>query len=207
MITVWGRKNSVNVQKALWALAELGKPFERQDVGGAFGGLDTPEYVAMNPNKRIPTLVDNDGTVIWESNAIVRYLCARYRVSTLWPDDPVARGHADMWMDWQVTTILPDMFTTFWGLVRTPAEKRDMPAIEAAAERMGQSWSHLDNWLSDKPYVAGDSFSMGDIPVGCFVWRYSQLDIVRPSLPNLDAWHNRLQTRKGFQEHVMQPLS
>lgn len=207
MITVWGRKNSSNVQKALWVLAELGKPFERHDVGGAFGGLDTPEYIAMNPNQRIPTLVDNDGTVLWESNAIVRYLCSRYRVGTLWPDDPVTRAFADMWMDWQVSTVLPDMTPVFWGLVRTAPEDRDMKAIQEGAERLNQVFARLDGWLADKSYVAGDSFTMGDIPVGVFTWRYSQLDIVRPSLPHLEAWHDRLQTRPAFQEHIMQPLS
>ena len=206
MLKIWGRTNSLNVQKAMWAIAELGLPHERTDVGGAFGGLDTPEYKAKNPNSRIPTIDDN-GVIVWESNTVVRYLAARYGAGRLWPIDPAHRSEADRWMDWQQTTISPDMFPVFWGLVRTPPEKRDLGAIKAAAERLAASWSLLDKHLSDRAYVAGSDFTMGDIPVGVAYWRYTKLDVPKPRLAHCNAWHQRLQERPPFRQHVAMPLS
>jgi glutathione S-transferase len=206
MLKIWGRTNSINVQKVMWCVAELGLPFERSDAGGAFGGLDTPEYKAKNPNSRIPTIDDN-GVIVWESNAVVRYLAARYGAGRLWPVDPAQRSEADRWMDWQQTTISPDMFPVFWGLVRTPPEKRDLAAIKAAGERLGASFGLLDKHLSSREYVAGSELTMGDIPVGCAFWRYSKLDVPKPRLAACDAWHQRLQERPGFRQHVAMPLS
>jgi glutathione S-transferase len=206
MITVWGRNNSVNVQKVLWALAEVGQDFDRKDVGGAFGGLDTPEYKAMNPNSRIPTLVDGE-LVIWESNAVVRYVAARYGADLLWPPDPGVRAVADQWMDWVQTTLLANMLPVFWGLIRTPPEERDTKAIAEKAASLADCFGILDRALAGRAYVAGDRFSMGDIPVGAMCWRYSQLPIERPPQPDLEAWHDRLQERPAFRQHVMLPLS
>lgn len=119
MLKIWGRPNSINVQKAMWAVAELGLSHERKDVGGAFGGLDTEEYGILNPNRKIPVLQDGEVTV-WESHSIVRYLAARYGSGSLWPADPAARALSDRWMDWKIATILPHLHVIFWGLVRTP---------------------------------------------------------------------------------------
>jgi glutathione S-transferase len=190
----------------MWTIAELGLEHERRDAGGAFGGLDTPEYKSLNPNSRIPA-IDDGGVVVWESNAIVRYLAARYGAGSLWPADPGRRAEADRWMDWQQTTIGPDMFPVFWGLVRTPPEKRDQAAIAAAAERLGNSWRLLDAQLGARPFVGGEQLTMGDVPVGCAYWRYSQLAVAKPPLAHCDAWHARLQQRPGFRQHVMLPLS
>jgi glutathione S-transferase len=206
MITVWGRKNSVNVQKVLWALAEVGQDFDRKDVGGEFGGLDTPEYKAMNPNSRIPTLIDGD-LVLWESNAVTRYVAAKYGPDLLWPADPGVRAVADQWMDWVQTTLLAPMLPVFWGLIRTPPEQRDMKAIAENTAKLVGCFDILDQALAGRAYVAGDAFSMGDIPVGAMCWRYSQLDIDRGAQPNLEAWHARLQERPAFREHIMLPLS
>jgi glutathione S-transferase len=206
MLKVWGRTNSINVQKVLWAIAELNLPYERVDVGGQFGRLDTPEYKARNPNRRIPTIEDG-GVVVWESNTIVRYLAARYGAGRLWPVDAAYRSEADRWMDWQQTTITPDIVPVFWGLVRTPPEKRDTAQITAAAERLGNSWSVLEMHLAERSYVAGGEFTMGDIPVGCAYWRYAQLEVAKPRLTHCDAWLQRLQERGGFRQHVALPLS
>jgi glutathione S-transferase len=206
MLKIWGRTNSINVQKVMWAVAELGLPHERTDAGGAFGGLDTATYKSINPNSRVPTIDDN-GVIVWESNTIVRYLAARYGAGRLWPIDPAHRSEADRWMDWQQTTIAPDMFPVFWGLVRTPPEKRDTAAIKAAGERLAASFQMLDRHLAGRPFVAGTDFSMGDIPVGCANARYAKLDIAKPALPNCDAWHRRLMERQGFRQHVDMPLS
>ncbi|MCW5771799.1 MAG: glutathione S-transferase family protein [Rhodospirillaceae bacterium] len=206
MLKIWGRANSINVQKVMWAVAELNLPHERIDAGGPFGGLDQPGYKALNPNSRVPTIDDN-GVIVWESNAVVRYLAARYGAGKLWPIDPAQRSEADRWMDWQQTTIGPDMFPVFWGLIRTPPEKRDLGTIKAAADRLGNSWTMLDRLLADRPFVAGKELTMGDIPVGCAYWRYTKLDVAKPDLSHCDAWHRRLLERDGFRQHVAQPLS
>ena len=206
MLKIWGRTNSINVQKVMWAVAELGLPHERSDAGGAFGGLDTPEYKSKNPNSRIPTIDDN-GLIVWESNTVVRYLAARYGAGTLWPDDPAQRVMADMWMDWQQTTLLPDMTIVFWGLIRTPEDKRDHAAIEAAARRLGSIWPMLDERLASRPFVAGEAFTMGDIPVGAACYRYHGLRIGRPRLANVERWYERLKERAPFREHVMLPIT
>jgi glutathione S-transferase len=207
MLVVWGRKNSINVQKVMWTIGELGLAHERKDVGGPFGGLDTPEYGALNPNRLIPTLVDDDGTTVWESQAIVRYLAARYGAGSLWPTDPAARARGDCWLDWMLSTLLPNLAPVFIGLIRTPAEKRDMAKITDAAAAMGRTWQILDAHLAGRSFVAADHLTIGDIAVGATCYRYHALDIERPALPNVAAWYERLQDREAFRTHVMIPLS
>jgi glutathione S-transferase len=207
MLTVWGRTNSVNVQKVMWAVAELGLEHERIDAGGQFGGLDTPAYGAMNPNRKIPTVRDADGTVVWESNACVRYLAARHGEGSLWPSDPSTRAAADAWMDWQLSTLQPDMTPIFWNLVRTPEPQRDMAAVRAAAERVARSWLILDEHLAGSRFVAGNELTMGDIPAGCLYWRYVNLDVAKPGLPNLEVWFRALKERDGYRHHVMLPVT
>src|SRR3546814_757586 len=106
-------------------------------------------------------------------------------------------------MDWLQTTLYPDFITVFWGLVRTPAESRDMAAIETAATRLGHHYRILDDHLADSDFVEGDALTIGDIPVGATCYRYYALDIAHPQLPNLEAWYERLQTRAPYREHVM----
>jgi glutathione S-transferase len=204
MLRIWGRTTSSNVQKVMWAIGELGLEHERIDAGREYGGLDTADYFALNPNRRIPTLQDGD-VVLWESNVIVRYLAAKYGAGRLWPVDHAVRGVADQWMDWQQTTLGADMRTVFWGLVRTPPEKRDRGAIEAAVESLKEVWSRLDLHLQGRQFVAGDSLTMGDIPVGTLCHRYYALGIERAPLANLEAWYERLRSREPFRTHVMLP--
>jgi len=206
MLKILGRKSSSNVQKVLWCCAELGIAFERQDIGGDFGKNDEPAYLALNPNGRVPT-IDDDGFVLWESNVIVRYLSAKYAAGSLWPNDPGQRSEADRWMDWQNSTINGPMRDVFWGLVRTPPEKRDMAAINKAAAEAGKLFGRLDEKLAGKLYVAGQHFTMGDIPVGCFAHRWFALPIERPDLKNVKAWYERLKTRPAYAKHVMPPLT
>lgn len=206
MLKIWGRNNSINVQKVMWTVAELGVAHERIDAGGAFGKVDQPEYAAMNPNRLVPVLEDGS-TVIWESNAIVRYLAAQYGAGELWPDDPAPRSEADRWMDWQITVIQHDIRPVFWGLIRTPPEQRDLTEINAAAERLGAAMRIFDRHLAGRMFVVGDALTMGDIPIGCVCWRYLQLDIARPDLPHVRAYAERLQARPAYREHVMLPLT
>lgn len=206
MLKVWGRINSINVQKVLWALAELNVPYERVEAGMQFGVVNTPEYKAMNPNSRVPTISD-DGFVLWESNAIVRYLCAKHSVGKLCPTDLHVKADADRWMDWVSINVNPVITPVFWGLIRTPSEKRNMADIDANAVKTGETFGVLEQGLANKQYVAGERFTMGDIPVGVYVYRYMALPIKRPSLPNIEAYYERLQERPAFKQHVMLPLT
>lgn len=206
MIRIWGRPNSINVQKVMWTVAELGLAHERIDTGGVFGGLDAPALAGRNPNRLIP-VIDDEGTVVWESNAIVRYLCARWGQGGLWDADPRTRSLADRWMDWQQTTLNPVLSPLFWGLIRTPADERDPVALAGHAERLGELFGVLDAALADRPFVAGDQLTMGDIPVGCAFHRFHALPIERPELPNLARWYGRLAAGAAFRRHVMLPLT
>lgn len=206
MLKVWGRVNSINVQKVLWALAELRVPCERVDAGLAFGVVNEPFYVKMNPNSRVP-VIDDDGFVLWESNAIVRYLANKHGAGSLWPDDPHVRADSDRWMDWAANHIGPSITPVFWGLIRTPPEKRNMAQIEAEAEKLGQIFGVLEHSLGDKAYVAGPEFTMGDIVVGVYLYRWNALAVKRPSLPRVEAYYERLKQRAPFQQHIMRPLS
>lgn len=209
MLKILGRANSVNVMKVLWAADEMGLAYERTDVGGAFGGNDQPRYRALNPNGVVPT-IDDDGYILWESNSIVRYLTAKHAAGTLWPSDPRTRGAAERWMDWQLSTIQGGMTTLFWGLIRTPAEKRDNAAIEAARVSTAPIWQRLDAHLANRAFVAGDEFTMGDIPVGCMCHRWLNLPFRRDDLPamaHLQAWYDRLLQRPAYRKNVAQPMT
>jgi len=205
MLTIWGRRNSLNVQKVMWTVGELGLDHVRHDVGGSFGGLDTEEFARLNPNRRIPVIKDDD-FVLWESHAVVRYLAARYDAGGLWPQDPPTRAIADQWMDWMQTTLLPDLGTLFYGLVHTPVDQRDAATLAAATERIAGLYMRLNRWLADRPYVAGGSLTMGDIPLGTATFRYYSLDIAHATLPHVEAWYQRLQERPAYQSHVMIPF-
>jgi glutathione S-transferase len=198
--------NSLNVMKVLWTLDELGLAYERIDVGGPFGGNREPGYLALNPNGLVPTIEDGDLT-LWESNAIVRYLGARYGAAPFLPDEPGARARADMWMDWATTTLAPPMTTLFWGWVRTPPEKRDPVALEAALARAAEVWPIVERVLAGRPFLAGDTLTVGDVPVGCFAHRWFNLPIARPDLPALAAWYERLRGRPGYATHVALPMT
>jgi glutathione S-transferase len=206
MLEIWGRTNSINVQKVMWTVGELGLQHVRHDAGGAFGVVDTDDYAAMNPNRLVPTVRDGD-LVLWESHAIVRYLTAKYDAGGLWPTDIAARAISDRWMDWMSTTLNDPMRVVFWGLIRTPPEERDHAAIKANAVTLGKAFFVLDAALDGREYVAGDRLTMGDIPVGCATYRYFGLDVDRPALPNVEAWYERLAEKPAFREHVMLPLT
>jgi glutathione S-transferase len=203
---IWGRVNSVNVKKALWAAEELGLKYERIDAGLQFGVNKTPEYLKMNPTGLVPT-IDDDGFKLWESHTIVRYLCAKHGAGTLCPSDLKARADAERWMDWAFT-FQRAMRDVFWGLIRTPPEKRDAKAIEAGRVLSNQLAADvLERSLEKKAYVAGDKFTMGDIPIGCEVQRWMRVPIERPKLPSIEAWFARLGERAAFRKIVDIPLS
>ncbi len=206
MLRIWGRPNSINVQKVMWAIGELGLEHKRLDVGGAFGGLDTADYGQLNPNRKIPVLEDGE-TIVWESNACVRYLAAQYGADELFANDPSERSTADRWMDWKITTIMPHLHVCFWGLIRTSKADRDMAAIKRAAQDLGEVWGLLDDHLNGRQFVVGDRLTMGDIPLGTAFYRYVSLPIERPSLPHVESWYEHLKARPAFVDHVMIPLT
>jgi glutathione S-transferase len=202
MIRIWGRNTSVNVQKVMWALGELGVPHERIDVGGSFGKNNEPAYLAMNPNGLVPTLED-DGFLLWESNSIVRYLAGKHDKSgTLEPKDAKQRALASQWMDWQLSVAGPAIGPAFWGLIRTPPEKRDMAAIKTSQEKITEAMKMLDAQLAKTEYVAGPAFSYGDIPVGIMCYRFVQLVPQRPPMRNLDRWYSTISSRQAFKDQV-----
>jgi len=205
MLRIWGRANSVNVKKVLWCAEELGLAYERRDAGMQYGVVDTPEYRRLNPMGLVPT-IEEDGFVLWESHAIVRYLAARHGAGALWPSDARERADADRWMDWAFT-VLGALRPAFWGLVRTAPEARDERAIAASLERSAELFSVLDRALATRPYVAGERLTMGDIPVGCHVQVWMRLPCARPALANLEAWFARLRERAAYCKAVDLPLS
>jgi len=205
-LSIWGRDNSINVMKVLWACEELGLSYDRLDLGGAFGGTDEPDYLALNPNGRVPTIKDGD-TILWESNVRVRYLAHTYGKAGLWPTSESARWRAEQWMDWQQTALIPALRPLFWQLVRTPAADRDPAVIEAMREACAKHVAVLDGHLASHDFVAGDAFSMGDIPVGCAAYRWLAFDIDRPAAPNVERWYQRLTERDGYRKHVVKPMT
>jgi glutathione S-transferase len=201
VLKIWGRKTSSNVQKVMWAIGELGLEHERIDVGGPFGKNKDAPYLSMNPNGLVPTLEEGD-FILWESNTIVRYLAAKHGAGSLEPSDLQVRARASQWMDWQLSVVGPAIFGAFWGLIRTPPEKRDAAAIETSKQKTTAAMTILDAALAQHAFVAGDSFSMGDIPVGIMAYRFRQLVPERPALKNLERWYAAISARPGFRDHV-----
>lgn len=203
MLRIWGRKTSVNVQKVMWAVAELGLPHERIDAGGAFGRLETPEFGKLNPNRLVP-VIEDDGFVLWESHAIVRYLAVAHGSGRLAGTDVRQRALADQWMEWASTMLYGDIIAgCFVGLIRTPAKERNARAIEAAAQRVGERLAILDAQLAGRAYILGDEPTAADVACGSLMYRYFTLDIVRPRLANIEAWYGRLGARAPYRDHVM----
>jgi glutathione S-transferase len=205
MLKIWGRTNSVNVKKVLWAAEELGLKYARIDAGMEHGVTKTPEYMKMNPNSLVPT-IDDDGFVLWESHSIVRYLCAKHGAGTLWPADLQARADTERWMDWAFT-LQSAMRNVFWGLIRTPPEKRDPEAIEEGRQKSAALLAVPERTLSGRPYLGGAAFTMADIPIGCEVQRWMRVPIERPPYPAVEAWFGRLCSRPAFKKIVDLPLS
>ncbi|PMS14950.1 glutathione S-transferase [Trinickia dabaoshanensis] len=208
MLKIWGRANSVNVQKLLWCCDELGLPFERVDAGLQFGRVNDPDYRELNPNGQIPTLVD--GTfVLWESNSILRYLAMQYGASSaLYPSDPKLRASIDRWLDWSLSSLVPAERPVFLTLVRTPPEQRDMEALAANMKTLVARWKVLDGHLQGRFHPEGDRFTIADIVLGAFAKRWFGLEgIERPPMPSLERWYQRLTQRAAFKKYIDLPLT
>jgi glutathione S-transferase len=206
MIKIWGRTDSSNVQKVLWCCGELGLEFERLDWGGKFGGNDDKAYREMNPNGLVPTVKDGD-FILWESNSVMRYLNAKYGAGKLLPTSPEGIGDANRWMDWQLSSFNAAIVPLFFALIRTPPEKRDPKAVDAALEKTAKAWQTVENQLAKNRYLGGSEFSLGDIPLGVWAYRWFNLPIARPNFPRVSDWYERLKQRKPYQTHIMLPLT
>jgi len=206
MLKIWGRVNSINVQKVLWTADELGLAYECVDAGMQFGVVTEDWFAGINPNRRVPA-IDDDGVVVWESNAIVRYLTAKYSPGALMPESIEGRAQVDMWMDWQQTAIMLALGPLFVGLVRTALEDQDPTALDQAAKDVADGFRVLDGHLADRTYVLGDQLSAADIPLGCAAYRWYALDVDHPEMPNLRAWYERLTARPAYAERVMLALT
>ncbi|MGE4371537.1 MAG: glutathione S-transferase family protein [Xanthobacter sp.] len=203
---IWGRRNSNNVRKVLWCAEELGLSYEHIDAGGAFGLVQEPAYLAMNPNGLVPCL-DDDGFILWESNVIVRYLAARYGSAPFLPDDIQARASAEKWMDWTSTSFAAPFRDVFWNMVRATPEERDEAAIERGLEQCAHLLAMANAALSTRPFLSGPVLGIGDIPLGCMAYSWFEMPISRPFLPHLEAWYDRLKVRPAYQAVVMTPLT
>ena len=205
MLEIWGRKNANQVIQVLWTLAELELDYQRHSIGTRNGDLETEEYKSLNPNSKIPTIRDN-GFVMWESHAIIRYLARQYGLGTLYPDDPQKAAMSDQWMTWSTDSFMGAFFPVFWQLVRTEESERDYKKIAEMAKQSSEILQILEDHLVKNNFVAGEQFTYGDIPLGVLIHKYFVLDIERPSLPRIEAWYERLSKREPFQEHAMQPF-
>jgi len=206
LLKIWGRKNAYNVQKVLWFLDELEILFEHVDIGSIPGDLDSKEFLTKNPNGRIPVILDN-GTYIWESNTILRYLAATYGKDSYWIDNPESRTYVDRWLDWELASLQPDYISLFWEYYRTPEVQRDNDKIDYSLCRCKRNLSILNHQLENTLYVAGSEFSLADIAVGTCFYRYFNMGIKTPTFPNVDKWYKKLSNRAAYQKNIAVPFN
>jgi len=206
MLKIWGRESSSNLKKVVWFCEEAGVPYERIDAGMSFGVVNTPEFRAMNPNGLVPVIEDH-GFILWESNAILRYLGAKHSAGKLWPTDLKVRADGDRWMDWCTTTLWTAFRPVFWNLVRTPADKRNAKEIEDGAKKTTELLGHLDAALAGRQYISGNEMTIADLCFGPVAYLVQNVDWARPKLANYDAWYARLAARPAFKKVVAVPIS
>ncbi len=206
MLTIWGRLSSINVQKAVWAAGEVGQPFERIDIGGAFGGNREPAYLAKNPNGQIPTLEDGE-LCIWESNSIVRYLAARYGAGWIWDEDPAVRAEADRWMDWMLAELQPALTPAFWVLIRKAADRYSPAELAASIAKTEAKLDILDAHLATRSFLAGERFGMADITVAPGAHRWLNMPVERAPRPHLQRWFETVSARPAAKVALLLPIA
>ncbi|MEZ2220534.1 glutathione S-transferase family protein [Rhizobium sp. RCC_161_2] len=204
MLTVWGRKSSSNVQALMWCIGELGLDYKRIDAGFTYGVVDTPEFLAMNPNGTVPVLRDGDSEPLWETGAILRYLAEQYAAEDFWPKEPGRRVKIDKWAEWaKLNVALNFTAPVFWRVVRTARALRDDAAISAALALLGKKFDIAETQLEQHRFLAGEKLTLADIQFGHVLYRYFDIDIPRPPRPRLERYYRNLTERPAFQEHVM----
>ena len=202
-IRIWGRLSSSNVQAVLWCLAELNLPFERINAGYIHGVVDTPDYLAMNPNGLVPTLIDGSAPPLFETGAILRYLAGQYASESFWPSDPVARGQTDKWAEWaKINIALKFTAPVFWLVVRTALSRQNPETIATNLKNLEKYLRIADERLDVHQYLVGSNFTLADIQMGHCLYRYYDIAIERPHLPNLRRYYDLLSTRPAYREYV-----
>ena len=196
MLKIWGRISSINVKKVVWTAQELGLDFQRTEAGGLFGIVKTPEYLRLNPNSLVPVIEDDD-YVLWESNVIVRYLCAKHSAGQMYPSELRERFDAERWMDWQQTTLNPASRPGFWQLIRTPPEQRNAGLIAESHAAVESLMATLDAHLATRKFVLGQRFTIADIPLACEVHRWFGLPQTRHSRPHIERWYEGVSARQA----------
>ena len=202
MLKILGRSNSSNVEKVLWCCDELELDYHREDIGGPFGGNKEPEYLALNPNSTVPTMIEDD-FVLWESNSIVRYLAEKSGENPFYPSSLQIRASAGRWMDWQLAVMHRAHVPVFVAMTRTPPEKRNLEKLAADRKVWSSAMAILDTYLGETAYISGPDFTFGDIPVGISAFRWFALDIEREDFSNLLRWYNLLSERPAFRKNVI----
>jgi len=204
MLTIWGRMTSSNVQALMWCIGELGLPYERHDAGHHYGGTDTREFLAMNPNGTVPVLRDGDSEPLWETGAILRYLAACYGAAPFWPADGLARARIDKWAEWsKINVTLGFTVPIFWKVVRTAPADQDPAAISQAVAKLDKVLDIAEGQLARGAFLAGDEFTLADIQFGHVLFRYFDIPVARRNRPELRRYYNALVARHAFREHVM----
>ena len=205
MIQLYGRRNSINVQKVSWALCELNIEFKWHDEHGKFGTVNVENYEKLNPQLIVPTL-DYNGTIINQSNSIVRYLYRKYTdVYEISKAEDIAI--AEQWMEFQATDLQLNMTPIFWGLVRNPPEDRDQDLIDKNIILLNKKFEIFDNFLEGHEYILNNSFGMSDIIMGVATYRYNSLPIERPNLVNLQNWYKKISSRNCFKKNILGTFS
>ena len=204
MLKIWGRKSSSNVQALMWCVGELQLPYERFDAGFKYGQTDTPEFLSMNPNGTVPVLQDDNEPPIWETGAILRYLCNRYGSDPFWPIDLTDRTHVDKWAEWSKINIAY-AFTApvFWRVARTAPAQQDPDAIRKAIAALTSKLAIAEECLDAHDFIAGREFTLADIQFGHILYRYYDIAIDRPHYPALRRYYERLAARPAYRDHVM----
>ncbi|NKB52902.1 MAG: glutathione S-transferase [Rhizobiaceae bacterium] len=204
MLTVWGRKTSSNVQALMWCIGELGLDYQRIDIGHRFGGNDSEQFLALNPNGTVPVLQDEDNPPLWETGSILRYLANAYGGEEFWPRDLIARANVDRWAEWaKLNVALKFTAPIFWRVVRTHSSQRDPSAIRQATDELEHFLRIANARLMKHSFLAGDELTLADIQFGHVLFRYYDIDIVRSELPALSDYYGKIKNRPAFQQHVM----
>ncbi|MBU9827990.1 glutathione S-transferase family protein [Rahnella aquatilis] len=204
MIRVWGRKTSSNVQALMWCIGELGLEYERTDIGHKYGGNDTPEFLAMNPNGTVPVIREGEGQPLWETGAILRYLAGKYGTDEFWPQDPERRAETDKWTEWaKIGVAMNFTVPVFWMVVRTAAKDQDHQALEKSLQNLNKKLAIAEAQIARHGYLAGSEFTLADIQFGHNLYRYFDIAIARPSFPAIEQYYEKLTQRPAFAEHVM----
>ncbi|MEM7407930.1 MAG: glutathione S-transferase family protein [Pseudomonadota bacterium] len=210
-IKLWGRYTSGRTLKVLWALGELELDFELVLASGAmgpdgavskghtpYGVVDQADYLAMNPNGRVPT-IDDDGFVLWESNSIVRYLGMQYGPEHFYGNSVQMFASASRWLDFENNNLVPSMHEIDVQIRRTPEPDRDPAKVERATKTLIAEFNKVEHQLGETRFMCGDHWTMGDIGIGLRVHRWHMFALPgAPEWPNIGRYYAEILARPAF---------